>query len=185
MISWQNSTSFRVSAGFSILSLLRRRAVEQCVRDLATTTRSNIGQQLNDGIRCLDLRVYYYHADAGNPFYTYHGLVGVPIAPILSAVAYFITDVAPAGEIIVLSMSNYWDDNTPNNQFTNDQLNQLSELVWGCFPDKSKLFGPGDGPGDGSDPPYSYSMITGSDGGRCSKVLLTMFNPPQTDQSKI
>jgi hypothetical protein len=156
-----------------------------CTRDLATATHSDIVQQLDDGIRCLDLRVYYNHADPDNPFYTYHGLVGVPIAPILSAVAHFITDVAPVGEIIVLSMSNYWDDNTPNHDFNNDQLNQLSELVWGCFPDKSKLFGPGDGPGDGSDPPYSYSMITGSDGGRCSKVILIMVNPPQTDQSKI
>ena len=71
-----------------------------CTRDLGTATHSDIVQQLDDGIRCLDLRVYYNHTDPGNPFYTYHGLVGVPIATILSEVAHFITDVAPAGEII-------------------------------------------------------------------------------------
>jgi len=156
------------------------------VRDLATSTHSDIGQQLDDGIRWLDVRVYFNHADPSNPFYTYHGLVGVPIEPILSEVANFITDTAPGGEIICLSLSHYWDDNTPDNSFTSDQLNQLSDLVWKCFPDKSKSFGPGDGPGGGSDlPNYKYSTITGSEAGQCSKVILVMDTPLQTDQSKI
>ncbi len=163
-----------------------RKGVVGCTRDLATSTHSDIVQQLDDGIRCLDLRVYFNHEDPGNPFYTYHGLVGVPIAPILSAVAHFITDVAPAGEIIYLQMINYWDDNTPNHGFNDDQLSQLSDLIWSYFPDKSKLFGPGDGPDNGSDlPNYSYSTITGSNGGKCSKVMLIMDSPLQTDQSKI
>ena len=156
-----------------------------CIRDLATSTHSDIVQQLDDGIRSLDLRVYYNHADPGNPFYTFHGLVGVPIAPILSAVAHFITDVAPDGEIIYLQMGGYWDDNAPHN-FNADQLGQLSALIWNYFPDELKIFGPGDGPDDGSDlPNYSYSQITGSDGGECSKVILIMDSPLQTDQFKI
>jgi hypothetical protein len=159
-----------------------KKGVVGCTRDLATATHSDIVQQLDDGIRCLDLRVYYNHEDPGNPFYTYHGLVGVPIAPILSEVAHFITDVAPAGEVIYVQMGGYWDDNTPGNHFNNDQLSQLSDLIWSYFPDKSKLFGPG----DGSDfTNYSYSTITGSDGRECSKVILIMDSPLQTDQSKI
>jgi hypothetical protein len=58
-----------------------KNAVLDNTRALATSTHSDIAQQLNDGIRRLDLRVYFNHDDPGNPFYTYHGLAGSPNAP--------------------------------------------------------------------------------------------------------
>src|SRR5262249_24848796 len=73
-------------------------------RALTTATHADIRQQLNDGIRHLDLRVYYNYNDPISPFYTYHGVAGVRIETILDEVAYFISSVAPAGEIIYISM---------------------------------------------------------------------------------
>ena len=153
---------------------------------LATATHSDIRQQLDDGIRCLDLRVYYNHNDSISPFYTYHGVAGVPIETILSEVAYFISVVAPAGEIVYVTMSEYWDDNTPGNGFTKDELEQLTALVWQCF-DKSQAFGPHDaGPTDLLDCTYSYitqpSVIGGNN---CSKVVLVMQPPVMDNLQKI
>jgi hypothetical protein len=162
-------------------------------RALATATHADIGQQLNDGIRCLDLRVYYNPDDPVSPFYTYHGLAGVRIETILDEVAYFISVVAPAGEIVYVTLSQYWDDNTPDNGFTQDQLNQLTALIWKCFPDESQVFGPFDAgiPPIRPIPPITpdllsctYSQIVKSGGSNRSKVVLVM-QPPVTDPLKI
>jgi hypothetical protein len=138
-------------------------------RAIATATHSDIRQQLNDGIRYLDLRIYYNHNDPISPFYTYHGLTGVRIETILDEVAHFISVVAPAGEIVYLTMSEYWDDNTSDNGFTGAQMKQLSALVWKCF-DESQAFGPSDGEILGS----TYSYIIASGGSNASKVILVM-----------
>jgi hypothetical protein len=139
-------------------------------RALATSTHSDIRQQLNDGIRYLDLRVYYNHADPISPFYTFHALTGVRIETILDEVAYFISVVAPAGEIIYITMAQYWDDNTGDHGFTGAQMEQLAALVWKCF-DKSQAFGPSDG---GELLGCTYSNIIASGGSNRSKVILVM-----------
>jgi hypothetical protein len=147
-------------------------AILDDTRAFATSTHSDIRQQLNDGIRCLDLRVYYNHNDPVSPFYTYHGLVGVRIETILDEIAYFISDVAPDGEIVYIKMSGYWDDKTPGNGFTIDQLQQLSDLVSSYFKDE-QLFGPVNaGSSDLLD--CTYSQIIASSGSNRSMVILLM-----------
>ena len=158
-------------------------AVLNDTRALATATHSDIRQQLNDGIRYLDLRVYYNHNDATSPFYTYHGVTGVKIATILDEVRYFISVVAPAGEIIYITMSEYWDDDTPDNGFTDAQIADLSDLVWGFFY-PGQLFGPRDAPIGPRDTPTdllncTYCSIVG---GNKSRVVLVM---QQLDADKI
>jgi hypothetical protein len=112
-------------------------------------------------------------------------VTGVRIETILNEVAYFISVVAPAGEIVYLEMSHYWDDNTPDNSFTNAQLGQLSALVWECS-DTLQIFGPEDaGPTDLLG--CTYSSIIGSGGSNGSKVVLVMQPPVigPVDQAKI
>jgi hypothetical protein len=148
---------------------------------LATATHSYIRQQLDDGIRYLDLRVYYNHNDPISPFYTYHGVTGVRIETILDEVAYFISAAAPAGEIIYITMAAYLDDNTPNHGFTQDQVEQLWFLIQECI-DVSQIFGPQEaGPTDLLDCNYSritYPSVVG--GNIRSKVVLVM-QPPVPD----
>jgi hypothetical protein len=58
------------------------------INGLMTATGQNIATQLKDGIRCLDLRVYY---DApSNQFYTYHTLIGSPLTAVLVALSNFL-----------------------------------------------------------------------------------------------
>jgi hypothetical protein len=109
-------------------------------------------------------------------------VTGVRIETILNEVADFISNVAPAGEIVYVTMSQYWDDNTPNNSFTKDELQQLTLLVWSCF-DAEQLFGPlNAGPTDLLG--CTYSQIIGSYGSNRSMVILVM-EPPILDQDKI
>jgi hypothetical protein len=147
---------------------------------LATATHSDIRQQLNDGIRYLDLRVYFNRTDPANPFYTYHGVVGVPIKTILDEVAYFISVVAPAGEIVYVSIGGYLDDDAQNHRvFTQDEVEQLTALVWRCFDSYSQAFGPVDAPPITPDLlACTYSSIIGSTGSNRSKVVLAMEPSP-------
>jgi hypothetical protein len=107
-----------------------------------------------------------------SPFYTYHGLVGVRIETILDEIAHFISVVAPAGEVVLIKMSEYWDDKTPDNSFTIDQLQQLFDLVSSYFKDE-QLFGPVNaGSSDLLD--CTYSQIIASSGSNRSMVILLM-----------
>lgn len=161
-------------------------AIFGVMQDLATSTRANIRQQLNDGMRCLDLRIYYNYNDPGNPFYTYHNQVGVPLSNVLSEVAFFITDVAPAGEIVYLTLGHYHDDETPGNGFTPEQLQELSTLIWLLFPDRSRVFGPQDAPphANGNLFDCTYADVVTSSGTSGSKAILVVKNPLQADQTK-
>lgn len=156
-------------------------------RALATATHADILQQLNDGMRCLDLRVYYNHADAANPFYTYHGLVGLPLSSVLAQVANFLTTLAPDGEIVYLTLGHYHDDTTPGNSFTAEQIGQLSALIWSYFPDRSRVFGPNDAQQAGNPNllACTYGTIVNTTAGKASKVVLVMQNPLQQDQGKV
>jgi hypothetical protein len=58
------------------------------VNGLMTATGRNVAEQLKNGIRCLDLRIYY---DASsNQFYTYHTLIGSPLTAVLVDLSYFL-----------------------------------------------------------------------------------------------
>src|ERR1700755_2315330 len=76
------------------------------IRGLSTTTSRRVSDQLNDGIRCLDLRVYCDSSDPSNPkFYTYHGLRGTPMTDILSDIKSFLTGTS--GEIVYVTMGHF------------------------------------------------------------------------------
>jgi hypothetical protein len=152
---------------------------------LATATYSDIRRQLDDGIRYLDLRVYYNDNDPVSPFYTYHEVAGVRIETILNEIAYFISAVAPVGDIVYVTMNEYWDDTSIGNGFSDGQLTDLCALVWKYF-DYGQLFGPQDvgwGPTDLLD--CTYSSIVGPGGSNQSVMVLAMQPPVMDDLQKI
>jgi hypothetical protein len=81
------------------------------VKGLSCATRRSIRQQLNDGIRCVDLRIFYDRKK--KLFYTWHGLVGESLDVILRDIANFLqsTSVAHGGEIVYVTVGHYMDSN--------------------------------------------------------------------------
>jgi hypothetical protein len=82
------------------------------IRGVSAATSRTVLEQLNDGIRCLDLRVYYNAADAG--FYTYHGLEGVLITTVLVDVVCFLSSTR--GEIVYVTMG-HWAGFSESSQY--------------------------------------------------------------------
>ena len=80
----------------------------------------SIKQQLNDGIRSLDIRIYYDHAK--KDFYTAHTLRGPSLITVLQDISSYIKEHPSAAELIFVELSH------PN---FNDQerANQLADLV--------------------------------------------------------
>lgn len=76
-----------------------KRKAREAIRPLARATDRNIKQQLDAGVRWLDLRIDLRGGDA----YTYHFLTGVRMAGVLDSVAEFLATTQ--GEIVVLEMS--------------------------------------------------------------------------------
>lgn len=143
-------------------------------RDLSQTTTSDTLQQLIDGIRCLDLRVYYNESDAS--FYTYHGMLGVSLDTILQDINQFITVHAPDGEIVYVTMGHDLPPpGSPSQQsgFSSDQVDLLSNLVWGIFSEAGLVFGPADCPSNVDNLfQCTYADIIGPAGSSCSKVIV-------------
>jgi hypothetical protein len=79
--------------------------IYKVVNHLSTTTTKTIAQQLDDGIRCIDIRLYS-DGKATPKFYTQHssdnlGLVGTPMEQVLSDVKNFVQSAS--GEIIYIT----------------------------------------------------------------------------------
>ena len=69
----------------------------------STATSKTIAQQVADGIRCLDIRLYYHSQD--QQVYTYHGLIGSRITGdggILDDIRSFLSSTS--GEIVYITM---------------------------------------------------------------------------------
>lgn len=75
------------------------RIVYAGTRGLAMCTNKTIDQQLNDGIRAFDLRVYLSSKGA----YTHHTLVGPSVEAMLSSIRSFLQSTN--GEIVIVQMS--------------------------------------------------------------------------------
>jgi len=69
---------------------------------MSISQNRSIRQQLDDGIRFFDLRVYY---DTDGSFYIQHGLRGPELNGILAQVRSFLDDHSTSGELIFLSIS--------------------------------------------------------------------------------
>ncbi len=78
-------------------------AVTPTVRKLAKATGRSAAQQLRDGIRCLDFRVYYNASD--KQYYIWHTLMGSNMKDVLQDVADFLA--ATAGEILYITFGHY------------------------------------------------------------------------------
>lgn len=75
------------------------------IRGLSMATENPVGQQLNDGIRWLDLRVYLKQDGSA---YTHHMLTGVNMSEILSSLRAFLE--SRPGEIVFVEMSHFIED---------------------------------------------------------------------------
>lgn len=138
-----------------------RSAVLPAIKGLSTTTTKTIAQQLDDGIRCFDLRIYYNAKD--EQFYTYHGLVGTKITDILQDFGSFLSTAN--GEIVYVTMG-HWES-------CDNKYNEFSELV----KDKLGMFAyvrESDSSGRITNNPFekTYADIVGQDGQERSRVIL-------------
>ncbi|WP_310832170.1 phosphatidylinositol-specific phospholipase C domain-containing protein [Paenibacillus pedocola] len=93
-------------------------AIVPAIKGVSTATTRSIGQQLSDGIRSLDLRVYYNAGD--KQFYTYHGLMGTRITDILNDILTFLKSTS--GEIVFVTMGHF-------KCFEDKQYTDFSNLV--------------------------------------------------------
>jgi len=86
-------------------------AVILTIRNLLTANATSVSQQLADGIRCLDLRIYF--DSASQQFYTYHTLVGTPLTQILGEIAAFLGSTK--AEIVYVTFGHFrgFELNTP------------------------------------------------------------------------
>jgi hypothetical protein len=78
-------------------------AVILTIRNLLTANATSVSQQLEAGIRCLDLRVYL--DPTSQQFYTYHTLVGTPLPEILDEIAAFLSSTS--GEIVYVTFGHF------------------------------------------------------------------------------
>ena len=78
-------------------------AVTPTVKKLAKATGRSIAQQLRDGIRGLDFRVYYNASD--KQYYIWHTLMGSNMKDVLQDVADFLASTA--GEILYITFGHY------------------------------------------------------------------------------
>jgi hypothetical protein len=93
--------------------------VYNAIKDLAKCNDYTIAQQLDAGIRWLDLRIYL--ADDGT--YTHHFLKGVDMDTQLDSIKSFIEETK--GEIFVLEMSHFIGEESKYKDFTDQLRNKL------------------------------------------------------------
>lgn len=93
------------------------------IQGIMTATSSSVAQQLADGIRCLDLRVY---CDPGSSqYYTYHTLIGSPMEEVLSDISEFLSSTI--GEILYVTMGHY----RPSVGIAADFRNMVEQFISG------------------------------------------------------
>ena len=73
------------------------------IKDLSMTTHQSILEQLEEGIRGFDLRIYYNRDE--DEYYSYHGLVGIKMTEILGEIRQFLNSTQ--GEIVYITMGHY------------------------------------------------------------------------------
>jgi phosphatidylinositol-specific phospholipase C-like protein len=141
------------------------------IRGLAKATSRRVLDQLNDGIRCLDLRIYCDSSDPFNPqFYTHHNLRGSSITDILSDIQTFLTETS--GEIVYVTMG-HWCGFMDNYQYY-DAFNQLVKNTLKSYAyvqqqDSNKNF---------TNNPFNqtYNAIVSATGQTQSTVILVLDN---------
>lgn len=104
-----------------------RKSLYLSARGLATATSKTIAQQLDDGIRGLDLRIYYDAATS--QFYTYHGFAGTPMTEVLSQIQSFMK--ATTGEIVYVTCGHYQPEaGFPQSDFQTLLTNYLQDYLY-------------------------------------------------------
>ena len=141
-------------------------AVIPAVKGLATATTRTIAQQLNDGVRCLDLRICYF----GKDFYTYHGLLGSKVSDILNDIKQFMQSTN--GEIVYITMGHWagFDNQNLYTQFATMVSDALG--AWAYVPQTSS--------GTITNNPFNqtYAQIIGQGGVTKSRVILVNGQAP-------
>jgi hypothetical protein len=134
------------------------------IRGLSVTNHRTIAAQLNDGVRCFDLRIC---RDESGVYCVYHGLIGTHVSELLDQFATFLTQTS--GEILYICMGDFAG-------FTEPDHARFAALV------KEKL-----GPyayaheSNVSNDPFneSYSDIINQSGTKMSRAILV--NGPSSD----
>ncbi|MFD1625301.1 hypothetical protein [Azospirillum griseum] len=144
--------------------------------DMSRSQDNTILQQLNDGIRYFDLRVYW---DTNlNGFYIQHGLCGCSFSQVLSDVSAFINANTTASELIVLVVSHL------NIASGSVEATSLANLISANLP-KGALYEP-PSVSAGTDPFLSLATSTiGSLTGGSNKVLVLNGDYPSISYDSV
>jgi hypothetical protein len=139
-------------------------------KDLAIATDATVAQQLDAGIRYLDLRIYLKSDGA----YTHHTLAGTPINDIMNSVRSFLSRTS--GEILIVQMSHFIvDDNSKMDDLFFKFADDLSHLlgVFSYLPMK-------DTQGNATNPAFqqTYNAVFSQSPEPGSRVILIMDGAP-------
>jgi hypothetical protein len=136
------------------------------IEGLMTTNSRSISEQLADGIRCLDLRIY---CDlTSSQFYLYHTLIGPLLSDVLDDIAAFLRSTQ--GEIVYVTMGHF--DNFGQNEVYTQNVENFVNLVTEKFGNYAYLPEISDGV-IANDPFYqTYDQIVSQGGTPSSKVIL-------------
>ncbi|SJZ51549.1 hypothetical protein [Sediminibacterium ginsengisoli] len=108
-----NSISTKLSAIPGLIGIIGEAEKWVCdkifdsILGVSQTTTRTIGEQLRDGIRCLDLRIKYSHENhtGKHRFFTYHGMVGSNMEDVLGDIKTFLEKTS--GEIVVVNVGHF------------------------------------------------------------------------------
>lgn len=143
------------------------KSIENAVQGLATSNSSSIAQQLNNGIRGLDLRITH----SGGIFYTYHGLRAISLDDVLQDLSAFLG--ATQGEVVYVTFGHY-EGFAAGGRNEQNLLQQLNDALgdWAYAPAL-------DGGGITNDVfAQTWSQIVNSGGSQASKVILVNGETP-------
>lgn len=134
-------------------------AVITPIKNVSTATSRTILEQLEDGIRCFDLRVY--HDGKTKQFYTYHGLIGVDVAGIMADFKQFLAE--NHGEILYITMGHWlgFKNASDYEAFNQLVLNEIGDHAY--IRDSER---------DNNPFNATYSEIIGQGGAAKSRVIL-------------
>ncbi|MBE9039335.1 hypothetical protein IQ235_00810 [Oscillatoriales cyanobacterium LEGE 11467] len=132
------------------------------IKDLSAATHKSIKEQLEEGIRGFDWRIYYNRDE--KEYYSYHGLEGIQMTEILGELREFLNSTQ--GEIVYITMGHYQG-------FDRDRYPEFANLVKTALQDyvyRREI----DADGTIQNHPFdrTYQQIITQDGSSKSRVIL-------------
>ncbi|MDY6940739.1 MAG: hypothetical protein SWY16_24155 [Cyanobacteriota bacterium] len=139
-----------------------KKEVLPTIKDLSVATHKTTKEQLEEGIRGFDWRIYYNREE--DEYYSYHGLVGVKMTDVLGELREFLNSTQ--GEIVYITMGHYQG-------FDRDRYLDFANFIKTALQDYAYIRETDD-KGQIQNHPFdrTYGQIIAQDGSAKSRVIL-------------